>query len=50
MSLMQHLVLHIGKKVQKTGPILRYIFIAFLGRTSGPDLMQVFKWHLKMKT
>jgi hypothetical protein len=47
--LMQHLVLRIGKKVQKTGRILRYIFIAFLNRTCGPDLVWVQKWHLKMK-
>jgi hypothetical protein len=29
----------IYKKVQKTGPFLHYIFIAFLNGTCGPDLV-----------
>ncbi len=47
------LVLHIGKKVPKTGQIFtlyQCFNIAFLNGTCGPDWAWVFKWHLKMKT
>ncbi len=38
-----------AKRSQKTGRFLRYIFIALLGGTCGPDWEAQLKWHLKMK-
>jgi hypothetical protein len=48
--LMQHLVMHLGKKVQKTGQILTLYFYCIFEWNLCPHLLWVFKWHLKMKT